>query len=867
MLPTNRPTRSFLLVAAAILLGALVWTFADPEWGAGPVAEREDADPGQKLAEEDVEEAAAQRRGAWVDQIVFTREADVGRATGLLNTGDHQVYTDGITSTSVFRRLRDSERTAHELSYGSSVELTLNPAGPHFEDGRLNPFHVPAIREALNRLVNRRYIAEEIYGGLAVPRFLPISTAFPDYARLADVARELELRYQHDPEAAGEAIARAMKELGATRRDGRWTYDGEPVELIVLIRTEDERQRVGDYVANLLEDLGFRVQRRYRTAEEASRIWIARPPSAGGWHIYTGGWISPAINRDEAQAFADYYTPRGRADPLWQAYEPSEEFDEVAERLQRRDYATREERRELMARGLELSLENSARIWLVDQLNVWAHGRDVELSVDLAGGVSGSALWPYTVRYRDRVGGSMRFGAPNILTEPWNPVAGSNWIFDQMITRATRDWAVLPDPFTGLAQPQRIERAEVTVREDAPVSRSLEWLSLERAEAIQVPDDAWIDWDGEARRFINVGEKHEDGLTARARVRVHFEEDYFERRWHDGSQTSLADIVLPWILTFERADEDSDLFDPAHVPDFEAFQRHFRGWRIVSEDPLVLDVYSDQIFPDAETLVAQRTPSAIPWHVLALGIEAERRGRLAFSSNQADRMQVEWMSWVSGPSLPVLDDILDDALSDARIPYPETLDRWISGEDAEARYRAARSWRDDRGHYWIGDGPFYLHAVHPVEGSLVLRRFEAFPDAAEKWLRYTRPEIPELTLDGPLVIDAGEDATFRLDITFEGEPVDPETIVQAQYLLFDGDSELIRKGEAEVTEDGSWRVSLPRETLEALGTGANSLEVAVTSTRVALPAFASHGFATVPAGASTPGWIEEELEEAGRWRR
>lgn len=853
MSATRRTFRPLLI--AALLLGAvIVWAFiASVPGGSGTTADAP-ADRGDPDAD------PAERRGALVDQIVFTRESDPGRAIGLINRGTHQVYTDGVTSTALFQRLRTAEGTAHSSSYGSSVELTLNPSGPYLNNGQLNPFAFPEVREAMNRLVNRRYVAEEIYGGLAVPRYLPISTAFPDYARLADVARELELRYQHNPQRAEAAFEQAMTNLGASRENGRWTYDGEPVRLSVLIRTEDERNQVGDYVANLLEDIGFAVDRRYRTADEASRIWIARDPADGGWHIYTGGWISTAINRDQAQNFADYYTPLGRGDPLWQAYEPEEAFFELAERLQRRDYETWEQRQEMMAEALERAMADSARVWLVDQLNVWPRSREVALSTDLAGGVAGSALWPYTVRYRDRVGGNMRFATPNLLTEPWNPVAGSNWIFDQMILRATRDPAVLPDPFTGLFRPQRLERAEVTVRDGVPVSRTLDWLSLDKTDEIRVPNEAWVDWDADNETFITA-EDRDENRTARTRVRLHYETGYLQRHWHDGSPVSVADLVLPMILQFARADEGSLLFDPSHVPDFEAFQRHFRGWHIVSTDPLVIDVYSDQIYPDAETIVAQRIPVALPWHTLTLGVLAEQRGELAFSSSKADRMQVEWLSMVSGPSLPRLDRILESARERRLVPYPNTLGEWIDDDAAEARYEAIHQWRSARGHFWIGDGPFKLHAVYPVEGSLVLRRFEGHPDPADKWLRFAEAEIPELRFDGPLVLDGSSDARFRLNVTFEGRPIPSDTIESVQYLLFDGRSELRKKANAEYEGAGRWSIQLDADTLRELGTGSNSLEVAVTSRRVALPSFASHAFATVPEGTELEDWDDLEPPE------
>jgi peptide/nickel transport system substrate-binding protein len=792
------------------------------------------------------QEIAATRRGALVDQIVFTQEPDVGKVAGLIETGSHHVFAQGVANPTVYRRLRDSERAALDVSYGSSVELTINPAGPKFATGEINPFYVREIREALNWLINRRYVAEELYGGLAVPRFLPLNTAFPDYARLADVARALELRYQHDPERASRVITAEMEKLGAERSGGRWLYEGEPVRITLLIRTDDARQRVGDYVANLLEDLGFMAERSYRTAEEASRIWIAGDPHAGAWHIYTGAWISTVINRDQAENFSYYYTPRGRPEPLWQIYTPEPEFDRIADRLQRRDYATWKERQEMMARALDLAMADSVRVWLVDQLNVWPRAEEVELAVDLAGGVAGSWLWPYTIRFRDRVGGNIVFAAPSVLTEPWNPVAGSNWLFDTMVIRALSDAELLPDPFTGLYWPQRIESAEVTVVDDVPVSRTHDWLTLSRAPEIAVPPDAWLDWNSAERRFVSVGERHRQGLTARTRTVVRYEPGYLERRWHDGSQVSLADMILPWILSFERADEASRLFDPAHVPTFEVFQRHFRGWRIVSQDPLTVEIYSDQIYPDAEMIVAVRTPGMLPWHTLALGIRAEQAGELAFSSNKSDRMRVDWMNLVAGPSLGIFDRHLQAAEQARLVPYAETLGRWMGEGEAAERYRALKAWRAERGHFWVGDGVFYLHAVYPLERILVLRRYEDFPDRSDKWLRFTTPEIPELVLDGPMIVPADDTAEFTLQVTFEGEPYPEEALDALQYLLFDGTGELVQKGDVETMADGLWRIRLAPDDLAALGSGANSLEVAVTSKRVALPSFASHVFATVP---------------------
>jgi peptide/nickel transport system substrate-binding protein len=796
-----------------------------------------------------------ERRGALLDQVIFTQERDHGRIPDLIQRGSHQLYAEGITNTTVFRRIRDTEGVDYRVAYGSSAELTLNPAGPRFADGRINPFHVREIREALNWLVDRRHVAEELYGGLAVPRVLAINTTLPDYARLAEQARILELRYAYDPERATRVIEEQMSRLGAVRVRGLWTHEGAPVRIGILIRTDDERRRVGDYFAGLFEGLGFQVERMYRSADEASRIWIAGDPMAGRWNIYTAGWVSILVNRDQAANISYYYTPRGRSEPLWQVYEPGPELDDVAERLVRRDYATWDERQALMARALELALENSVRVWLTDQINVLARADNVALASDLSGGVTASALWALTLRYRDRVGGSAVIGTPNLLTSPWNPIAGSNWVFDRMITRGLHDSAVYADPFTGLFWPQHVVSAEVLVQQDVPVIKTLDWVSVERAEEILVPADAWLDWDSGGGRWITAAEKHPDGLTARTRVRVNFVADYLERRWHDGSRVSLADLVLPWILTFERGDPASPLYDVADAAAIDVFKRHFRGRRIVSTEPLVVDYYSDQIFPDAEWIVRFRVApgddgrALMPWHVVTPGLLAEAQGELAFSSNKADRAGVDWLSLVAGPSLPILARNLQRAREQAVLPFAGVLGGLVREGEVAERYRALTDWYAARGHFWVDNGAYYLHSVHSVERNVVLRRFDGFADRADKWLRFDEPRIPALDLDGPMVVAVDQTPRFELSISFAGEPYPREDVERVRYLLFDARGDLVEQGDAQPVDDGLWQIVFEPDQLAAIGVGANSLEVAVTSSRVAMPAFVSYVFATTPAGA------------------
>ncbi|MEM2024326.1 MAG: ABC transporter substrate-binding protein, partial [Candidatus Caldarchaeum sp.] len=509
--------------------------------------------------------AQAQQTGPWVDEVVFFVEQDQAKAIDMLLKNEMQVYFRDLRDPELFKRVRQSPELTYIMSYGLYYELTFNPVGPEFPaTGKLNPFSVPRIREAINYLVDRNYIASEIMGGLGVPRYTALAPSFPDYGRYADLLRGIEREYAYNFDKARAIVGEEMTKLGAQLRDGKWHYKGEPVTLIFLIRVEDQRRQIGDYVASQLEKLGFTVDRQYKTSREASPIWIRGNPADGKWHLYTGGWITTLVSRDEGDNFGFFYTPRGQPVPLWQAYKPDPEFDRVAAKLWNREYKSIEERNELMKRAITLSMKDSVRVWLIHQTAPWPARKDIQITYDLAAGYSGARLWPYTLKYVDKVGGSVKIASSDLLVEPVNPVAGSNWVYDSMVYRATSDPAVIPDPYTGLYLPQRIKRAEVYALVGTPMTATLDYVDLRFVPEIKVPEDAWYGWDAEKQEITYAP----PGTTAKTKTVVYFEDDLFKRKFHDGSTMSLADIVFSYILTFDRADPKSPVYDESYVPTF-----------------------------------------------------------------------------------------------------------------------------------------------------------------------------------------------------------------------------------------------------------------------------------------------------------
>ncbi|MDW8042111.1 MAG: ABC transporter substrate-binding protein [Nitrososphaerota archaeon] len=777
-------------------------------------------------------------KGPWIDEVSFFIERDEAKVVDMLLNNEMQIYFRELRDPANFRRVRESPALQYAMSYGLYYELTFNPVGPEFPaTGKLNPFSVPRIREAMNYLIDRSYIANEIMAGMAMPRFTALTPAFPDYAKYADLIRQIERQYAYNLDRARTIITEEMRKLGAELRDGKWHYKGEPVTLIFIIRVEDQRRQIGDYISSQLERIGFTVDRQYKTSREAAPIWIRGNPADGQWHLYTGGWISTAINRDEGDNFGFFYTPRGQPVPLWQAYKPDPEFDRVAGRLWNREFSTVEERNELMSKALTLSMRDSVRVWLVHQTAPWPARKDVSVTADLAGGYSGSRLWPYTVRYVNRVGGAMKIASTDLLVDPVNPVAGSNWIYDMFYVRATSDPALVPDPYTGLYWPQRIKRADVFVTFGNPVGATLDWVTLRFVPEISVPQDAWYGWDAAKQEIVYAPQ----GSTATVRTVVYFEDDLFKRKFHDGSTMSIADIIYSYILTFDRADRNSPLYDESYVPVFQEFRQVFKGLRILSQNPLIIEVYSDRIYLDAEWIANEAaswfftdySQGPGPWHVVAVGALAESANELAFSSAKATKLKVEWMNLLAGPSLGILKRHLDRAIETVHIPYEKVLGRYVSREEALARYRNLSAWYASKGHFLVGNGPFYLDRVDITAKIVVLKAFREFPDTAEKWGMFTAPMIPEVRFVQVPTVEQGFPAELRLSVTFQERPYRTDDIAYIKYILTSPAG--ISVGFAEPIADGSWRIVLKPEQTYTMPTGTATVEAIVVSKLVGMP--------------------------------
>ncbi|UCG23257.1 MAG: ABC transporter substrate-binding protein [Chloroflexota bacterium] len=802
------------------------------------------------------EEEPVDRVGGWLDTIVILEEPNQDSGVARLAAGDIDVYAVDIGGAALVLAIADAGNIQTRTQYGLYDELFFNN-GVCADENVLNPFSNDKIREAMNWAIDRDFVADELYAGLAVPKFTAISEAGADRSRFAPEIRTEEAKYAYDFDRANEVITAEMEGMGAVMEDGLWTFNGEPINLIFLIRIEDTRLEIGNYMANQLEEMGFTVERVERTSGELSPIWISSDPAECQWNLYTGAWSQTAVDRSSVDNFDFFYNPRGVPWPSWQVYTPNEEFDELSLRLFNSDFADLEERGELVAQALPLANEESSRAWITSRTTMVPFSEDVSVTTDLAGGISGSGLWGKTIRFADEVGGSMSIGLPSVFTQPWNPIGGSNWVFDAMVQRGAGDPAFYTDPNTGLRIPNRAAGGSVVVEEGFPAGKTLDWVELSFAPEIVVPDDAWVDWDAENQVFLTAGEVYTEPVNSTYVSTVVYPDDMFDTvTWHDGSPISAADFVMGMILTFDLANEASPYYDESLVPDLEQFKDAFRGLRIVSTDPLVIEHYGNDAQLDAENNIYNWYPADEgggsydfgdgAWHNLAIALRGEENGGFAFTPDKSEANEIERTNLVAGPSLEVFATELAAASEEGWIPYAATMGDFISAEDAAGRYENLAEFARRYGHYYVGTGPYFLSGVFPVEGQAVLSHYPNHPDPADRWDRFGAPPVAEVEIDGDSRVVIGEEATFDVFVDFEGEPYAVDDIDAVTYLLFDATGNQVEVGQAEAVEDGLWSVTLSADTTSGLEEGSNRLEVVVASKLLALPSLGAFQFVTAP---------------------
>ncbi|MCS7116255.1 MAG: ABC transporter substrate-binding protein [Nitrososphaerales archaeon] len=754
---------------------------------------------------------AEERRGAYLDEIIFIHYLDEQVAVREVQAGNLHTYFWRIP-LGIAEQLKTDPNVFVYEAPGGILSLLLNPAPVK---GELNPFSIKEVRYAINYLINREYIVNEIlrgYGDIMVACYGPYD---PDYLVVVDLLETLNIRY--NPELASKLITDALLKAGAKKVDGKWFYDGKPITLKFFIRSDDPRRKsIGEVLVSELEKMGFTIDKIFGDLAKATSIIYGSDPKDAEWHLYTEGWGRSAFVKYDSVVVSQFYSPwfgymPGYGEPTYWNYK-HDELDSITKRITTGNFSSKDERDSLIRRAVALGIDESVRIFIASSIDPYIISKGVIGVVnDFGAGITNR--WSLVnMRIGEAVGKSLKVGMKQIYQNSWNPVRGMTDWYATRIWYGVYDPATWTNPHTGDVIPVR---AEWKVETAGPKGR------------LKVPSDAIV-WDPYADKWKSVG----DGVTATSKVT--FKLKY--SNWHHGQPMAMSDLLYSIYFFFEwgtKERDDDPTFDPEYTSQAEPIVKTNKGIRFIDKD--TVEVYVDYWHFDDNYIADYASVwSSTPWELMAAMEKVVLSKEAAFSRSASKAANVPWLCQLIKSNAEMIKKKLIEFNNEGLIPEP--LKNHVSLSEARRRYEAAISWIDRYGHAVISNGPYYLDSYNPDARTIVVKVFKdpTYPFELGTWKHFQILKVAKVKkVEVPTVITTDKPTTIRVSIDVGGEPSHD---AEVNYRIIDPEGKTVEKGNAKPSEPiGTFTIDLPKELTSKLKVGSYTLRLFAISKKAIKP--------------------------------
>lgn len=776
------------------------------------------------LASADMAHQAYADTGTFVNEVTFIQYLDENTALEEVNNGNLDIYYYKIPAD----RIESAESRSNLQVYastGGSNSILLNPA----QTERFNPFQLQEVRFAVNYLVDRKLIVNELMGGYGMPKISNYGPYDPDYLHIIEVLESFNFRY--NPILADQMITDALERYGAEKIDGIWHYDGEAVEISMLIRSDDPvRKSIGEILAGELEAVGFVVHRDFGDLNKAFVVVYGSSPDELNWHIYTEGWGSSAFVRYDATGLGQMYSPwfsymPGYGEPSYWNYENAY-LDDLTKSIYAGNFTTSQERINLIQDATQEGIKESVRIFLASTTNQYVANGNVDGIInDFGAGVT-TRLTPINVKTDSD---TLTVGVKQIYQGAWNPVVGFSDIYSRDIWVNLYDPITIRHPFNG---------------ESVPVRGSWVVETAGPGGTLDVPADTTI-WNPATQEWESVP------AGSNATSRVTFDLNF--SNWHHGQEMDISDILHGIYFTTEwgTQQEGDDLtFDSEFTPRASQFVNTFKGFRVMDDD--TIQIYVDYWhFDEGEIAEWASVWSSMPWEIFAAMEQAVIDGKTSFSRSGATAKNVSWLSLLIPSDTQMIKEYLESFGASGHVPT--ALENQIDLTHATARYDAAIEWIQNNDHAVISNGPFYLDGYTPESRLITIRAFDdaSYPFEAGHWADFEKVKLPTiLSVQIPEIVRIGEHLSI---------PVVTRDATTIHYFVTNSAGEQILAGTDDITNN-RFDLDVSGATSAMLLEGANDIKIFVVSEEVLRPDIYTTSFLALRGGVMPPDIPLDELE-------
>ena len=746
-------------------------------------------------------------KNTFVDSIRFIQYLDENTALEEVRNGNLDLYYNKISSD----RLENNEaREGLKIfdSTGGSYSLLVNPA----ESEKFNPFSSNEARFALNYLVDRKLIVNELMGGYGSSIISYYGPTDPEYLT---IIKELEsFNFKYNPTLAEEIISKSMTERGALKIDNKWTIHEEEIEIRIFIRSDDPvRKSIGEILSAALEKIGFTVKKDYGDLNKAFVIVYGSNPADLNWNLYTEGWGRSAFVKYDSIGLGQMYSPwfsnmPGFNDPTYWNYE-NKKLDDITQRIYKGNFETSEKRSQLIQDAVVEGINESVRIFLASKIDQYVVNENVEGVInDLGAGVP-SRFTPINAKTIDE---ELVIGVKQIYQGAWNPVMGLTDTYSRQIWGIISDPVTFKHPFTGETFPVRAEWKVET---------------SELNEKIKVPSEAKI-WNPITQQWKEVPED----TVATSKVTF----DFKFSNWHNGQLMDMNDILHSLYFTIEwgtQNNENDKTFDTEFTPRAAQSIQTIIGINQIDDD--TIEVYVDYWhFDENEIAEWAALWSPVPWEITAAMEKAVIDGKVSFSRSGATNKNVNWLSLIVPKDAEIIKENLQIYKTNEFIPN-SLKQNGIGEKYYENRYDSSIKWIEKNNHAVISNGPFYLESYIPESRTITVKTFEdaSYPFKIGKWSEFEKtqfPNIKKIKMDE--IIQYGK----SIDIEIETEYAN-----SLLYFLVDSEGQIQAEEKLKINENKS-TINISANLTKNLQIGANSIKIFLISDTVLKPDFYESSF-------------------------
>ena len=775
--------------------------------------------------------SAFAEKGTFLDEIRFVQYLDENTALEEVRNGKLDLYYYRISSD----RLKDADsRDGLQIfeSTGGYFSILLNPTNA----GEFNPFSIREVRYALNFLVDRNLIVNELLGGYGSPMISNYGIFSADYLGIIDVLESFQFRY--NPNLANQIISEQLENAGAQKINNVWHYDDEPIVITFFIRSDDPaRKAIGEILSSNLESIGFIVEKEFGDLNKAFVIVYGSDPAEQKWHLYTEGWGSSGFTRYDSVALAQMYAPwfsnmPGNNNPAYWNYQ-NDLLDKITQKIYSGESETAEERTRLIKDATKEGVNESVRVFLASKVDQYVSNENLDGVINALGAGVPSRFTPINVQASDQ---SITIGVKQIYQGAWNPVAGLTDTYSTQIWFTLFDPSLTGHPFSGKIFPIR---TNWEIETNGPKS------------VVNVPSDAII-WDSKSKNWKEVGPN--TFAISKATFDLNFGE------WHNGQKMNMNDIIYSTYFLLEwgsEKDENDKTFDSDYSPQAAQTAKTLVGIKPIDND--TIEVYTNYWHFDEGEIASWTSPwSSMPWEIMAAMEKTVVDGKSSFSRSESLTKNVSWLSLIIPNDARMIQSQLEDFKSSNFIPDALTDSQQITDFQID-RYQSSIDWINQHEHAVISNGPFYLEGYSPDSRSITIKSFDSsgYPLQQGIWNNFEHAEFPTIeSVDIEELVQKG----MKLDI-----PVKVTNSSEIQYFLSNTQGTVITSGVQNV-HDNHATITIENDEIDNLLVGPNTLKIFAASDDVLRPYEFSTSFLVVEPNSSLPQAVisdnYEEVESA-----